>query len=387
MRAEGEELSLLDGSEETAPPLQMRSVIFRQERELRLTSLEGDENPITLSDASVSFGHLGVDLMHVYGCQHQEAYCNFCAAVGRARRLEGEEEDDDDDEPLLPPTSLERLAEALSHYVISDRALARDALTWMSAYEDWTTAYNRTLYFRNNYRQLDEAILAINRLPDWHVDGRAALYYQRAIEAGEPIDALTYCSWPYIPKPGLSEVFYVRTRAPPHEEIIKYLNVIFDVPVEMIKVITYALAAPDRPRALIMGQLKQRLTERLKNSPPGSPRRSGAIPAGDIDDDDVEFYLLAGSGEEEGRSVSAYDAGADPRPERAARLDALGQQMRRQFDRALPHLVLISEDGKLTELAMRPDYVLRRHDRYINVFFFTLPEDAPAVWSDKTEVW
>lgn len=369
-----------DGSNEGAAAQKPRCIMFRQERDFRSMSLDGDENPIVLSNGSISFGHLGVDLMHVYGCQHHEEQCNFCLTVRRARG-EGEEEEEEDPALLI---SLERLAEALSHYRISDRALARDALTWLSSYEDWTTAYNRTLYFRNHYQPLDEAMLAINRLSDWQVDGRAALYYQRAMEAGEAVDALTYCSWPYIPRPGVSEVYYLRTRAPPHEEIIKYLNTIFDIPAEMIKVITYALAPREKPRELIIGQLRRRLSDRIRSSPPGSPRL-GAIPS-EVDADDDDFFLIHSTDEEEVAPLS-YDVGADPRPARAARLDAMGRLVREQFDKALPHLVLVSEDGSLKELAMRPDYVLRRHERYINVFFLSLPEDAPPVWSDRTEAW
>lgn len=349
------------------------TVMFRQERDLHYASLVADEdtNVITLSDASVSLQRLQVDLTHVLGCQHDVNECNFCAAVMRSAEAEAEDEGES-------RTSLERLAGALSHYVINDRSLARDALTWLSAYEDWTSAYTHTLYFRNNYRELDEAMLAINRLADWQVDGRAALYYSRAMEDGDAVEALTYCSWPYIPRPGTSEVFYVRTRAPPHEETVKYLNTIFDIPAEMIKVITLALAPPNKPRSMVLGQIKRRISDRIKSSPPGSPRL-GLIPLEASDDDD-----LLGFGDD---ISEPYDAGADPRPARALRLDKVGGQVREQFDKTLPHLVLVSEDGLIRDLAMRPDYALRRHERYVNVFFLTLPKDAPAVWVDKTEAW
>jgi hypothetical protein len=76
------------------------------------------------------------------------------------------------------------------------------------------------------------------------------------------------------------------------------------------------------------------------------------------------------------------DDGSDPRTQRADRLEKI-DRIKREFRTKTPRILLITTNPRITQLEPRPDYILRRHTHYMNVFTLNLSESAPTVWPHK----
>jgi hypothetical protein len=293
---------------------------------------------VVLTKHTLPLKELKVDVRHVTGVAHNRTTCTLCR--------EG-----DHDDPFLDVEvyEIERTT-ALSLQVIN-RATARDAITWVAAHREWLRIPRLKAFFENNYVVLAEAIAAVNSLGPDQIDGRISATLRSEIYDVQ--DLPIYCSWLLLPNAFLSRVFYVPTRVPTDEMVHDYLNVMLGLPREFTENIVYRTHRDEQQKDRV---LRRRLSsQKLLKSPRPVDAQAGH---------EVE----------------------DPRNARANRLDKRSD-LRALFNVQNPRLVLISEFGHIEELQDRPDYVFHPHPQYINVFFMTLPPEAPAIYEPEPNNW
>jgi len=258
---------------------------------------------------------------------------------------------------LAPCKELDAERAAVLAFVMDNRSVLSDAITWLSARRDWALSGEVSYYFNLTYPAVAEAMAEINALPAHALDGRAMAAWRESALSMDPLERPAYCNWLFLPagrdaagKDVPTRVFYVYTRVPNAGEIVDYLMVVLQPPKPLMDALTEAYsAAMESPRALAESRLKRRDSMHKK------------LPV------------------VHARSASEGAVDGDARTARASRLDKF-HALRQRFERAAPRIQLISADPRIQALQPRPDYLLARHKHYVNVFTVALPKRAPDVW-------
>jgi hypothetical protein len=307
------------------------------------------------------------------GCSHSKnlADCFLCRYV-----LLNQGETD----PFLKNAlALQAECDAVANYVMDNGSVMRDALTWLAARRDWTRTLEVNTYFKSTYPELSEAMERVNKLPAQDLDGRAMATWNESRFDQDTFTRPHYCSWCYLPRTLLDEaasdspnntnngkakkvpvkIFYVATAVPAEETIIDYLMVVLNSPPKLIEAITdHASAALKSSATVATNRLSRRLS----------------------------FYKTVKS-PRSGTALAEGSAEGDPREARAERMEH-AHALRKTFEAQFPRLILIAKSTALTRLEPRPDYILKRHRHYVNVFTISLPDNAPLVWkAPDSEKW
>jgi hypothetical protein len=269
-------------------------------------------------------------------------------------------------DPFIVPAfcpSLEAERKALRLCSVSRRDVLRDTLTWFQ----WRSEYMRDItvasYFFHLYPVLDQAREEINTLEAFEFDGRALAAWRESRFDSDQGRRPRYCSWPLTtfvhavapsssssearPRPNL--VFYIPTILPPLESFLDYMLTVMEPPPPIVTALKDHIATPT---------------------------------------DEWDVPLLPDVGDDDAI-----------RAERARRLERRGpvfSWLERFTHGTLPRLSLIVEDEgsarafdhlqghiALEALEPRPDYLLRPHPHYVNVFYIRLAPGAPAVWQRR----
>lgn len=252
--------------------------------------------------------------------------------------------------------ALDAERDAIRNYIVDNRSILADALTWLACRRDWAITCEVHHYFHFNYQVLSEAMEEINKLPISELDGRGmAVWRESNLDMGQ-MNRPSYCSWLYFPstKGEHIRVFYLATKLPLDSDIVDHLMVMLQPPRDLMEALTVALSkALDSPRAIGESRLKRRNSLYKK------------IP--------VQHPDLVSQG---------ADDGSDPRTQRADRLEKI-DRIKREFRTKAPRIILIATNPRITQLEPRPDYVLRRHAHYMNVFTLDITTKASTIWPHK----
>lgn len=322
---------------------------------------------------------------NIVGIKHDNEDCNLCTPAS-------DREDD-----FADTEEFSKEQQFIAATLPANRQVICDLLTWMSVHQDWLRSSKVTRYFRANYSLIEAAIDTVNLLPQSAIDHRVTRMSQERFY--DEVDFPNYCSWPYMPYPYKSRIYYVPTRIPTDLMVRDYLKTMLGLPMEFINAITNASETSD------MGAISQRLNQSLGFITPTMSleqrkRRDRVLgswstptqqqqPRQNFNGKDtttegnelLKSTVLTPTGRELTGSPQS-----DPRERRAKRLDKRND-LRAIFNVTNPRLLLVSELGQINSLQMRPDYILKKHPNYINVFFIELPANAPQTYTDPNERW
>lgn len=258
--------------------------------------------------------------------------------------------------------TLDAERDAVASYVATNSFLIPDAITWLSARCDWECASNVNFYFRSNYPQIEVACNRVNSLPAYELDGRRLVEWGASSFSDETLRPL-YCSWCHVPsKMEAPRAFYVRTKIPPSGDIFQYLQTVLHPPPGLIKAITRAeQTVTGAAEFYTTSRIEQRLQyrKRLSSSDLVANLETSAVSKNNMPPTPVDM-----------RDARANDLNTKPK-------------LKEQFTGHTPRLVLIPGPSVGAVLEPRPDYILRAHKRYVNVFSINLPPDAPTSWEDQ----